>query len=126
MIRPNGYWNGENKAWIRRVIVRVGVPERPTWWSASYEGTERAATEVWYDGAKPFYLDDQGGEGGFVAPGAGWRKCTMGLGSPQYGHMSLPDTSFVVKVLWQPQSWPKDLGVQPEAAQNFPVKPPSF
>ena len=82
------YWNGE-PAHCRRVIVRVGTVEKPTWWCAGLEGTERKAVEVNYYGQK-FYLDDENG--------SAWRKVTLGGGGPEWGHSSLPDDSEVISV----------------------------
>ena len=74
------YWNYEpTPARIVRVIV--GKSERPTWWCADLEGTEREAIEVNYHGHK-FYLDNENGEG--------WNKVTRGRGGPEWGHSSLP------------------------------------
>lgn len=80
------YWNGQETP-ARRVRVIVGRSERPTWWCADLEGTERAAVEVTYDGRR-FFLDD--------ANGIGWRKVTEGRGGPRWGHWGLPDSSVVV------------------------------
>ena len=74
------YWNGERcEAKIVRVIV--GKSERPTWWCAELENKEREAVEVFYGGQK-FYLDNEDGSGS--------AKITLGKGSPQWGHKSLP------------------------------------
>jgi len=81
------YWNGE-PADCRRVVVRVGRVERPTWWCAGMEGTERRAVEVNY-GNQIFYLDDENG--------SAWLKVTRGGGGPEWGHKSLPDDSVVVR-----------------------------
>lgn len=73
------YWNGEPcKATIVQVIV--GKAEKPTYWYADLEGTERQAVRVEQEG-DVFYLDNQ--------DGSGWMKVTVGMGSPQYGHKSL-------------------------------------
>ncbi|HTG95730.1 MAG TPA: hypothetical protein VL866_24225 [Pyrinomonadaceae bacterium] len=81
------YWNGE-PANCRRVIVRVGTVEKPTWWCADMEGTERVAVEVNY-GKQTFYLDDENG--------SAWGKVTGGMGGPEWGHKSLPDDSEVIR-----------------------------
>jgi hypothetical protein len=74
------YWNGEpTPARIVRVIVGKSPVEM--WWCAKLAGTEREAVEVNYHGKK-FYLDNESG--------TGWNKVTHGLGSPQWGHSSLP------------------------------------
>lgn len=74
------YWNGEPTP-CRIVRVIVGESPVPTWWCAKLAGTEREAVEVTY-GRERFYLDNEGG--------IGWAKVTLGRGSPQYGHSSLP------------------------------------
>lgn len=117
------YWNGE-PATCRRVVVSVGTVPSPTWWSAGLEGSERHAVEVTYGGSV-FFLDDddlpEGHEelhrarlspehrakmdalrrfvGAQPAPcrGDGWRKVTVGRGSPEYGHRSLPKDSIVLR-----------------------------
>lgn len=61
--------------------VVVGKAPQPTWWCAGLEGTVREAVEVTQDGYT-FYLDNE--------DGSGWLKVTYGLGSPQWGHSSLP------------------------------------
>lgn len=79
------FWNYEpTPARIVRVIV--GKSERPTWWCAELEGTEREAVEVNYYGEK-FYLDNEDGQG--------WAKVTQGRGGPDWGHSSLPVSSVV-------------------------------
>lgn len=85
--REKTYWNGE-PAQCRRVVVRVGVVETPTWWCAGLEGAERKAVEVVYSG-QTFYLDDENG--------SAWLKVTKGYGGPEWGHKSLPDDSTVIK-----------------------------
>lgn len=73
------FWNGEPcQAKIVRVIV--GKAPRPTWWCAPYEGQEREAVRIDYDG-QTFYIDNEGGWG--------WDKVKTG-GSPLVGHKSLP------------------------------------
>lgn len=81
-----GFWNGE-PATFRRVVVRVGKSLRPTWWCATLEGKTRKAVEVSY-GDKNFFLDDENG--------SGTAKVTIGRGSPQVYHASLPDDSVVL------------------------------
>jgi hypothetical protein len=81
------YWNGES-ANCRRVVVRVGTVEKPTWWCAGMEGTERSAVEVNYCN-QTFYLDNENG--------SAWLKVTKGGGGPEWGHKSLPDDSEVVR-----------------------------
>lgn len=81
------YWNGE-PANCRRVVVRVGTVERPTWWCAGMEGTEREAVEVNYCN-QTFYLDNENG--------SAWLKVTKGGGGPEWGHKSLPDDSEVLR-----------------------------
>lgn len=85
--REKTYWNGE-PADCRRVVVRVGTVERPTWWCAGMEGTERNAVEVNYCG-QTFYLDNENG--------SAWLKVTLGGGGPEWGHSSLPDDSEVIR-----------------------------
>ena len=77
------YWNGE-QCQARKCSVIVGAVERPTWWCAGMEGTTRKAVRVDY-GDQHFYLDDE--------DGGGWMKVTVGKGSPQWGHKSLPQDS---------------------------------
>jgi hypothetical protein len=83
------YWNGE-PAQCRRVLVKVGTVERPTWWCAGLEGTERKAVEVNYGGQR-FCLDNENG--------SAWLKVTLGGGGPEWGHSSLPDDSTVIREL---------------------------
>ena len=81
------FWNGEPcRARIVRVIV--GKAMQPTWWCASLEGQEREAVEIQYGDFPLAYLDNEAWED--HEAGAGWRKVTIGRGSPQYGHWSLP------------------------------------
>ena len=77
-IKP-AYWNGE-PCKARRVRVIVGKSPRDTWWCADLEGQERSAIEIEYHGQK-FYLNDDADA---------LEKITVGRGSPQYGHASLP------------------------------------
>lgn len=87
--KNNAYWNGE-PCYARRVKVKVGTVEVPTWWCAGMEGTIRNAVEVNYGpDPSPFFLDDENGRG--------WAKVTLGYGSPQVGHYSLPDDSEVIE-----------------------------
>jgi hypothetical protein len=81
------FWNGE-PCTARRVVVRVGHSPRSTWWCAELEGQERAAVEVTY-GTSVFLLDDE--------DGSGWRKVTVGRGSPGWGHSGLPEDSVVLR-----------------------------
>lgn len=85
-IRKGTFWNGE-PCFARCVTVIVGKSEQPTWWCAELEGQQRKAVEIrYYD--QGFFLDNEDGQG--------WLKVTLGQGSPQYGHKSLPDSSMVV------------------------------
>jgi len=110
------YWNGEPTP-CRRVLVRVGAVEKPSWWCNGLEGTERRAVEVRYGGVV-MLIDDDDGEGTpelddhaiqmFAemreshpevwaehqrskdgGRGRGWLKVTAGMGAP-FG----PNTSF--------------------------------
>lgn len=74
------YWNGE-PCKARLVEVTVGNSPRQTWWCAELEGQRRQAVEVEYGGGK-FYLDNK--------DGSGWRKVTVGRGSPAFYHASVP------------------------------------
>ena len=76
---PEAWWNGE-PAEARIVRVIVGKAERPTYWYADLEGTEREAVEVKQHG-QTIYLDNE--------DGSGWDKVTVGRGSPQWGHSNL-------------------------------------
>lgn len=82
MSKSATFWNGEPCA-AKRVRVVVGKA-RSTWWCANLEGTVREAVRVEYGGSA-FYLDNENG--------SGWYKVTIGRGSPQVGHSSLPDSS---------------------------------
>lgn len=77
------YWNNEPcKARIVRVIV--GKADKPTFWYADLEGTEREAVEISdanQAGEQPFYIDNENNEG--------WIKVTEGKGSMWYPHSSL-------------------------------------
>src|SRR5687768_9592874 len=89
---PTGtFWNGE-PCTARRVLVKVGKALKPTWWCAELEGTVRRAVEITSWSGKPFFLDDEEKQ-------SGWRKVTVGMGSPQFGHSSLPDDSEVIREL---------------------------
>lgn len=74
------YWNGE-PCKATKVQVVVGKPLRPTWWCAHLEGKVHPAIKIECDGSEPFYIDDQP---------QSWTKITVGLGSPSYGHRSVP------------------------------------
>jgi hypothetical protein len=76
-------WNGE-PCEAYRVVVVVGRSERPTWWCADLEGTQRKAVEiVAAQGApcEPFYLDDEDGSG---------TNKVLCCGMWNHGHKSLP------------------------------------
>lgn len=105
------YWNGEPlETPARRVLVRVGAVDTPSWWCNGLEGTERRAVEVKY-GEHTFLIDDDDGEGNPVLSdqqqammdelqkshpeiweaqernkskgrGQGWLKVTAGRGAP--------------------------------------------
>lgn len=72
------YWNGE-PCKARRVIAKVGIAAKPTYWYAPLESQEIRAVEVEYNGQK-FMISDVDGEG--------WHKVTVGKGSPHLGHSS--------------------------------------
>lgn len=58
-------WNWE-PCEAYRVRVVVGKSERPTWWCAELEGTQRRAVEIVAThgvACEPFYLDDEDGSG---------------------------------------------------------------
>jgi len=78
------YWNGEPYP-ATKVRGIVGKPDKPTWWFAGLEGTERDAVRVGELDGKgynaPFYLDNENGDG--------WKKVTKGFGGPHFGHSSL-------------------------------------
>lgn len=83
---PGTYWNGEPTP-ARRVRVVVGAPpeDMPHHWlhGSGLVGETVDAVEVTYpawDG--PMYLYD--------GDGLGWRKVTVGHGSPAYGHKNIP------------------------------------
>lgn len=80
------YWNLQRMP-CERVRVIVGEAEAG-WWCAKFKGTERAAVKVTVDG-RTFYIDDESGKG--------WLKVTVGRGSPNVGHLSLPNSSIEVK-----------------------------
>jgi hypothetical protein len=73
------YWNGK-PCNVKKVKIIVGKALRPTWWCAEFEGQIRNALEVEQSGEK-FYLEDDY-DSNF--------KLTAGMGSPSYGHKSLP------------------------------------
>jgi len=81
------YWNGEPcKAQV--VIVIVGKSEKPTWWCADLEGQKREAVKIKY-GEQTFFIDNEGDGSNDFPPGLGWRKVTVGKGSPCWNHQSL-------------------------------------
>ena len=100
------YWNGEPcPARIVRVIV--GPCEKETFWHNGLEGSEREAVEVAWPGQPKFYLDNEAWDrSSYKGPplpppfermasashpaGQGWEKVTVGRGSPQWPHASLP------------------------------------
>ena len=83
------YWNGQETP-CRRVRVRVDKAERPAWWCAQLEGTERNAVEVRY-GSRIFYLDDEDApDPKQHCAGVGWWKVTQGKGDPECYHAELP------------------------------------
>jgi hypothetical protein len=79
------YWNGQ-EAIARKCHVRVGQSP-PGWWCADLEGQVVEAVEVTCAG-EVFYL--------FDGDGSGWKKVTLGFGSPNVSHKSLPGTSVLV------------------------------
>lgn len=80
------WWNGEPcQARIVRVIVGLSAA---SWWCAGLEGQEREAVEIQYGDFPLSYIDNDAWDD--HEAGAGWRKVTVGRGSPQYGHWSLP------------------------------------
>lgn len=82
------YWNGEPcKAQV--VVVIVGKAPVSTWWCAELEGQQREAVEIIY-GKQTFYIDNEGDGSDEFPSGSGWRKVTVGEGSPKWRHMSLP------------------------------------
>lgn len=86
------YWNGE-RCQARLVIGIVDKAPRKTWWCAGLEGQQREVVEVSYGGQK-IYLDNEALESEddprLAVAGSGWRKVTLGRGSPQWGHRSVP------------------------------------
>ena len=75
----NAFWNFTP---CRAERVRVIVGDAPAgWWCHGLKGTERNAVRVEYGGQK-FYLDNENG--------SAWDKVTLGRGSPEFGHQSLP------------------------------------
>ena len=83
----DAYWNGE-KCTARKVKVIVGTSMRPTWWCADMKGHTRRAVEVRYHD-QTFLLDNEDGQG--------WAKVTLGFGTPNWGHSSLPSDSVVLE-----------------------------
>lgn len=82
------YWNGEPTP-CRKVFVRMAVSTSfPSFWGFHLLGKEVAAVEVCY-GSETFYLYDGEYQGRYTE-GHGWRKVTLGHGSPQWGHCSVP------------------------------------
>lgn len=83
-------WNGE-PCLAQRVVVQVPEWDKDdapaAWWRAA-GSTSRLAVVVFYAGTR-FVLDDE--------DGAGWRKLTVGRGSPRFGHRSLPDRARVLR-----------------------------
>ena len=80
------YWNGEPTP-CRRVRVMVADDNRfPSYWAREegYVGREVDAVEVSYFD-EPFYLLDDEGQG--------WRKVTVGHGSPNFGHRNITPES---------------------------------
>jgi hypothetical protein len=82
------FWNGE-PCKARVVIAIVGASLRPTWWCAALQGQRREVVEVQY-GDQTFYLDNDAWEEDGDLGGSGWRKVTIGKGSPQWGHRNVP------------------------------------
>lgn len=80
------FWNGQETP-AEKVRVVVGKAQ-PGWWTTGLEGRERNAVKVTY-GREVFYLDNEA-HGPGTRAGAAWDKVTLGLGSPKYGHRSLP------------------------------------
>lgn len=81
------YWNGE-PAVVRKLIIKVGTVPKPGWWCAGMEKTRRKAIEV-TQGGQTFLLDDENN--------SAWLKVTEGMGSPQWGHRTLPDDSEIIE-----------------------------
>ncbi|AHZ84662.1 hypothetical protein Bb109J_c1972 [Bdellovibrio bacteriovorus] len=86
------FWNGE-PCKATKVKVVVGEAPRPTWWCAHLAGQEIDAIRIDYPIGKkkqgePFYILD--------TPEA-WEKITVHLGSPVYGHKSVPVKNEVVR-----------------------------
>jgi hypothetical protein len=72
-------WNGE-KCKARRVVIRVGKADKPTYWYAHLEGQEIRAVEVDYRGEKFLIADEDGN---------GWHKVSVEGGGPHWGHKSI-------------------------------------
>lgn len=87
------YWNGE-QCKARRVIAVVGRADKPTYWFADLEGTEREVVEITcadQAGVQTFYIDNDLWEehndtdsNGMLR--SGWLKVTVGHGGPSWGH----------------------------------------
>ncbi len=80
------YWNGEPCHARKVTLVVADAPSFPIYWARDHVGTTRRATEVTY-GGQVFYLDDEDAGGSGDEPG--WRKVTLGRGSPRYMHRNL-------------------------------------
>lgn len=82
------FWNGE-PVFCRKVLIVVGDPGfyHPNSWVVDIVGQEREAVEVTRPGEGSFYLDNE--------DGSGWRKVTVGKGSPAYGHRNLPAAQVI-------------------------------
>lgn len=77
---PRTYWSGQPCAAREVRVIVADAPEFPRYWAREFVGQEREAVEVQAHGEK-FYLDNEDGRG--------WRKVTVGKGSPQWGHGTL-------------------------------------
>lgn len=76
------WWNGEPARAVK-VQFQVGMPPAgtfPQYWAAGLVGMIMSAVRVEY-GGDVFYLADEDGEG--------WRKVTVGRGSPRWPSASL-------------------------------------
>lgn len=83
--REQTFWNGEPTP-ARKVRGVVADAPFPAYWARRFIGQERNAVEVVYSG-ETFYLDDENYDGSGDEPG--WRKVTVGHGSPHYRHRNL-------------------------------------
>lgn len=85
MAAEETFWNGE-PCEARQVTLLVAESSFPLFWGREFVGQRRNATEVTYAG-EVFYLDDEAlaDEGDEV----GWRKVTLGRGSPHFSHRNL-------------------------------------